>query len=189
MGMHETFNPKVVGSIPTRPIQSQSQKQALIGVSQEAEVTPFVTPLLRDEPEWCGVSTRRLHRIAALAYTVALLTILIIGIARLTTPDSAMGSSLWHRSIASWYGTSELGHRTACGKTLTRDSYWVAALKPELAHCGAHVTICHIRRCLRVQVLDRGAWRRDNRDWDLTLRAHRVLHCSDLCNVRWRRGW
>lgn len=98
----------------------------------------------------------------------------------------AEAKSVWHHNrLASWYYIP--GGHTACGRTMTKESIWVAALKPELAHCGMRVTICHQKKCVRVKVLDRGAWREDRRDWDMTLATKNKLRCSDLCSVRWRK--
>lgn len=106
----------------------------------------------------------------------------------LSVRESPASSYPWHyHRQASYYYLP--GNRTACGQTMTSGSVWVAALKPELAHCHMHVTICNGGRCRHLQVLDRGAWRYDRRDWDLSRKAKQNLSCSDLCTVRWKKGW
>lgn len=100
-------------------------------------------------------------------------------------------SAAWLSSAASWYGPGFYGQRTACGKTLTTDSMWVAALKPQLAKCGMRVTICKSGRCYKVRVMDRGAWRGDARAWDMAPGLCRRL-LGGKCyttTVRWRKGW
>lgn len=94
---------------------------------------------------------------------------------------------VWERSQASYY--TLFGNRTSCGRTASPTAWFVASLKRDTANCGRKVTICHQRRCVRVTVQDRGAWRSDNRRWDLQPRVKTALHCSDLCSVRWHRGW
>ena len=89
---------------------------------------------------------------------------------------------------ASWYGPGFYGQRTACGRTHTTRSWHVAALTPDLAHCGAKLKICSsAMRCVRVTVQDRGAWRRDGRHIDLAPRVKSALRCGSVCSVRYTR--
>ena len=103
------------------------------------------------------------------------------------TPAHATQFNPWERAQASYY--TLYGNRTSCGKTAGASAWFVASLKRDTANCGRRVTICHLRRCVQVTVQDRGAWRSDDRRWDLQPRVKAALRCSDLCSVRWRRGW
>lgn len=107
--------------------------------------------------------------------------------AALTTLGSpaAGRSHVMQSATASYYLPT--GNRTSCGRSMTMTSWHVAALKRDSYRCGDVVVICHARRCATVTVQDRGAWRSDNRRWDLTPRVRAALRCSDLCNVRWRK--
>lgn len=126
------------------------------------------------------MSQRRKNLLMAIPFFIAALLI--------TARESDAISYPWHfNRVASYYYLP--GNTTACGQRMTSSSVWVAALKPELAHCHMRVTICHASRCQHLQVLDRGAWRSDRRDWDLSLKAKQRIGCSNLCTVRWRKGW
>lgn len=115
------------------------------------------------------------------------MVLMLIGAALHMADDAEARPPGWHLNrVASWY--SMPGNQTACGQHMTDSSWWVAALQTENMRCHMRVLICHDGRCVRVQVLDRGADRRDRRDWDLTPRVKRALRCSDLCtNINWRK--
>lgn len=109
------------------------------------------------------------------------------GAAQTPTARATTATPVWVRDrIASYY--TLWGNRTKCGKTSQRDSWFVAALQTENMKCGMRVTICHGRRCVNVTVQDAGKDRKDNRDWDLTVRVKAALRCGDLCNVKWSKG-
>lgn len=93
------------------------------------------------------------------------------------------------RAKMSWYGPGFYGKQTSCGKTLTRDSLWVAALHPSVAHCGMRVTIWAQGRKYHVKVYDRGAWRYDGRMWDAAPGLRRRIGFYGVIPVRWQRGW
>lgn len=120
-----------------------------------------------------------------------LLAASLVVLALLVFAGRAEASTAWQPADASWYGPGFMGNRTACGNTLTTSSWWVASLKPDTARCGLKVRICHParRRCIRITVRDRGAWRSDRRRWDLTARPKYALRCPSVCRVVWRRGW
>lgn len=105
----------------------------------------------------------------------------------LGTTASRSFASPWATAQASYYNPT--GNRTSCGAPMTWSSWHVAALKRSSYRCGDRIAICNprARRCVTVLVKDRGAWRSDNRRWDLTPRVRDALRCSDLCNVRWRK--
>lgn len=121
-------------------------------------------------------------------YLIAPCILITIFVALLVT-DDAEARPDWQRATASYYML--YGNRTSCGKIASPRAWFVASLKSDTANCGRKVTICNRsrRRCVRVTVQDRGAWRRDNRRWDLQPRVKRALRCGDLCGVHWRRGW
>ncbi len=108
--------------------------------------------------------------------------------------------SRWVRATVSHYGTCTyvnvaqgcdgyLGERTACGKTVTTRSWFVAALKPDLARCGLKLTLLYRGRTYRVTVQDRGAWRDDNRALDAAPGLHRSMGRPELARVYYRKGW
>lgn len=101
-------------------------------------------------------------------------------------PSVAGRSTRWAETSASYYEPT--GNRTSCGAAMTWTSWHVASLKPSTYRCGLRVVICNraARSCATVRVKDRGAWRSDNRRWDLTPAVRRALRCSDLCRVHWR---
>lgn len=119
--------------------------------------------------------------------TILLSTIILLVLLLTYGADSAAARPQYQPAKASYYKL--WGNRTSCGKRASPRAWFVASLKRDTANCGRRITICHRRRCVRVTVQDRGAWRRDNRRWDLQVRVKRALRCSDLCNVRWKRGW
>ena len=125
-------------------------------------------------------------------YTIILIYIwLLAGLVLSVTTDSAEARPAYRQAQASYY--TLFGNRTSCGKTMSNRAWHVAALKPQYAKCGMKVRICHKQGqrnyCVHVRVQDRGAWRRDNRVWDLTPRVKRALRCGDLCTVKYRMGW
>lgn len=95
-------------------------------------------------------------------------------------------AAAWTPATATWYGPGFYGNRTACGQTYTARLRGTAHMtKP----CGSRLTICRYERCVRVRVIDRGAFRVA---FDLSART-----AMDLCacwrpytmRVRWRDGW
>lgn len=113
------------------------------------------------------------------------------------TIEKALGKQFnysWQSATATWYGPGFYGNQTACGHTYTLQLRGTAHMR--LA-CGAKVTICkrighngRLRRCVRVLVVDRGAFHPNN--FDLTART-----AMDLCRCKrpytqrvvWQRGW
>ena len=76
------------------------------------------------------------------------------------------------RSVATWYGGSLLGHRTACGKTLRRSTIGVAH---RTLPCGTKVTFKYRGHYARAKVIDRGPYANGAR-WDLTEATAKELH-------------
>jgi len=100
----------------------------------------------------------------------------------------------WTSATATFYGPGGFyGKRTACGQTYTTRIRGTAHMS---LPCGAKLTVCRyvgrkgLRRCLRITVIDRGAFHPNN--LDLSART-----AQDLCRcakpyttpVMYRRGW
>lgn len=93
----------------------------------------------------------------------------------------------WTTTTATWYGPGFYGNTTACGQRYTIRTRGVAHMS---LRCGTKLTICRRGKCVKVKVIDRGAF--DPRNFDLSART-----AMDLCRcwrpytmtVRWRRGW
>lgn len=72
--------------------------------------------------------------------------------------------NVYRRALASWYGPGLFGNRLGCGGTLRSDQLGVAN---KTLPCGTKVTLRHLRRVLRVRVIDRGPYA-GGREYDLT---------------------
>lgn len=100
------------------------------------------------------------------------------------------GTPSWTRDVATWYGPGFYGNTTACGHRYTQHLRGVAVPSsgPRWLECGTRVTICRRGRCVRVRVIDTGAFR--GHQFDLSART-----AMDLCSctrpytmtIRWRR--
>lgn len=115
----------------------------------------------------------------------ALFIAFIIATVAWTWPPKADANVAWSPTQASYYNPT--GNATACGRPMTGASWHVASLGGSKSECGDRLVICHRSRCVNVKVQDTGPSYRGRR-WDLTSRVKRALRCSDLCNVKWRRG-
>lgn len=126
---------------------------------------------------------------ATLAVTIVAL---IIGL--LVCPrDADAKPRSWRSTTATWYGPSFYGNAFACSHRRDVPNRYGRNVRGA-AHmtlpCGSRVTICRHRRCVRVRIIDRGAFHHGN--FDLTART-----AMDLCRcwqpytmrVRWTRGW
>lgn len=126
-------------------------------------------------------------------YAIAVVLI-VIAFAALTQVDVASAKQEpWTRATATFYGPGFYGNRTACGQTYTTRIQGTAHMS---LPCGAKLTVCKyvgrrgLRRCLRITVIDRGAFHPNN--LDLSART-----AQDLCRcarpyttpVMYRRGW
>lgn len=93
----------------------------------------------------------------------------------------------WKLATATWYGPGLYGGVTACGQHYTTRTRGTAHMT---LPCGTRLTVCNRSRCVRIKVIDRGAFHPDN--LDLSART-----AQDLCacvrpytqKVRYRRGW
>jgi rare lipoprotein A len=72
---------------------------------------------------------------------------------------------------ATWYGPGFYGHKTACGKTMSRTLIGVAN---RTLPCGTKVSFLYKGRTITVPVVDRGPYS-GNFDWDLTYGAAQQL--------------
>ena len=97
-----------------------------------------------------------------------------------TTPSEGR----WSRSLASWYGPSLYGNRTACGLILRSSTQGVA--HKSLA-CGTLITFSYRGRTITVPVIDRGPFT-GSRVWDLTEASARDLGLTSagVDYVEWR---
>lgn len=137
----------------------------------------------------------------------ALIVVLIAALAIAYDPSTSAGSTPpaqatarthapapvhpWVRARLSHYGTCDgfMWQRTSCGRIVRPTSTFVAALKPELAHCGMKLTILYRGRKYRTTVQDRGAWRTDDRALDAAPGLRARLGFSGVARIRYRRGW
>lgn len=111
--------------------------------------------------------------------TIAILA--ISGIFLITRPAQA--------ARMTWYGPGFYGHTTACGKTLTQRSLWVAALTPAYAHCGQRLTLYTLGGKYHVRVQDRGAYRTDGIALDAAPGLRARIGFYGVINVTIQRGW
>jgi hypothetical protein len=84
------------------------------------------------------------------------------------------------KSIATWYGPTLWGNRTACGKRLRHSTVGVAHRK---LPCGTKVTLKYGGRYVRTKVIDRGPYANGAR-WDLTQRTAQKLHLTSTDKIR-----
>jgi rare lipoprotein A (peptidoglycan hydrolase) len=143
-------------------------------------------------PTWCENSLHDerdepTHSHATFGNLLCSVIVLLI-IALLVAPRDAEAAPVaWQRATATWYGPGFYGNTTACGQRYTIRLRGTAHMS---LPCGARVTICRSARCVRVRVIDRGAFHPGN--FDLSART-----AMDLCRcqrpytqrVRWHRGW
>ena len=84
------------------------------------------------------------------------------------------------RSVATWYGPGFYGKRTACGRTLHRDTVGIAHRR---LPCGTKVTLKNGAHYVRARVIDRGPFTRGVR-WDLTRRTAKKLNLTTTDAIR-----
>jgi Putative peptidoglycan binding domain/Lytic transglycolase len=85
-----------------------------------------------------------------------------------------------NKSVATWYGPGFYGRKTACGKTLHRDTVGVAHRH---LPCGTKVTFGYKGHYVRARVIDRGPYANGAR-WDLTGRLAKKLHFTTTDTVK-----
>lgn len=83
-------------------------------------------------------------------------------------------------AVASWYGPGLYGNRTACGQTLTRQTFGVAH---KTMACGTRVRLC-AARCTVAPVIDRGPYV-PGRTFDLTAPVRAAIGAPPLATVRY----
>jgi hypothetical protein len=86
--------------------------------------------------------------------------------------------NVYVKDPATWYGPGFYGHRTACGKTLTRHILGVANRH---LPCGTQVSFMYHGNVVTVPVIDRGPY--GGADWDLTRATARRLSFSGSAKV------
>jgi hypothetical protein len=106
------------------------------------------------------------------------------GMARSATASSTTGSpaqsatstpavtiTVYRLSLATLYGPGLYGHKTACGKKLTKTTVGVAN---RTLKCGTKVAVYYKGRTMIVPVIDRGPFA-NGADWDLTMATGKAL--------------
>lgn len=74
------------------------------------------------------------------------------------------------RQLATWYGPGLFGNRTACGQTLTKETWGIAH---RTLPCGTLLHLVHKGRAVNVRVVDRGPF--SGATVDLTSRTKSYL--------------
>jgi hypothetical protein len=87
--------------------------------------------------------------------------------------------TVYRSSLATLYGPGFYGHRTACGRRLTRNTIGVAS---RTLRCGTKVAVLYRGRMMTVPVIDRGPYA-NNADWDLTMAAGKVLGVTGTSRI------
>jgi hypothetical protein len=86
----------------------------------------------------------------------------------------------WGLRRATLYGPGLYGNRTACGKTLRKNTLGIAH---RTLRCGRRVPVFHHGRIMILPVIDRGPYT-DGIDLDLTMAAAHKLRMRTTGNVR-----
>jgi rare lipoprotein A (peptidoglycan hydrolase) len=95
--------------------------------------------------------------------------------------DGQAASAADYRPVrATWYGPGFFGHRTACGRRLTRTTLGVAHKR---LPCGTRVALRYHGRTVVVPVIDRGPYARGI-DYDLTYATARRLGMRQTSRLR-----
>jgi rare lipoprotein A (peptidoglycan hydrolase) len=96
------------------------------------------------------------------------------GVVRRSTSEALVNSM--PAQLATWYGPGLYGNRTACGKTLNRQTFGVAH---KTLPCGSKVVLRFKGRYVRTKVIDRGPYA-NGAKWDLTQATAEALHFEDV---------
>ena len=107
------------------------------------------------------------------------------------TPARTITSHRWIRAGISHYGEGDglMYHRTACGRIVTPNANYAAALTPDLAHCGQRITIRYKGRTIHTTIQDRGAYRTDGRHLDAAPGLRRRLGFTGVAVIHYHKGW
>jgi rare lipoprotein A (peptidoglycan hydrolase) len=103
--------------------------------------------------------------------------LVVMGLALLSAPSRADAAQPWTHATATWYGPGFYGNAFACSahpRVPDRYSRNVRGVAHMTLPCGSWLRVCRYRRCVRVRVIDRGAFH--HRNLDLTART-----AMDLC--------
>jgi hypothetical protein len=130
-----------------------------------------------------------LHEPAHSHASRTLLAAALVLIGWLLVVSSADARPAMREATATWYGPGFYGNTTACGQRYTMRLRGVAVPAGGRSRCGQRLTICRRGVCVRVRVIDTGAFAHT---FDLSART-----AMDLCGcwqpytmqVRWHRGW
>jgi hypothetical protein len=91
----------------------------------------------------------------------------------------AVTITVYRPAVATWYGPGLFGHRTACGRTLTRSTLGVANRR---LPCGTQISIYYRGRTIVVPVIDRGPYANDA-NWDLTEATAAALGITETSTI------
>jgi rare lipoprotein A (peptidoglycan hydrolase) len=87
--------------------------------------------------------------------------------------------TVYRPSLATLYGPGFYGHRTACGRRLTRTTIGVAS---RTLRCGSKVAVLFGGRTMVVPVIDRGPYA-NHVDWDLTMATGKALGVTGTARI------
>ncbi|MDX6665503.1 MAG: rare lipoprotein [Solirubrobacteraceae bacterium] len=90
---------------------------------------------------------------------------------RASSSDAVIRVTFYRRYKATWYGPGFYGHKTACGKTMSRTLMGVAHTS---LPCGTRVAFFYKGHTITVPVVDRGPYG-PGVSWDLTYAASQKL--------------
>ncbi len=105
--------------------------------------------------------------------------IVVQAAARTATAAPTLTVTVYRSSLATLYGPGFYGHRTACGRRLTRTMIGVAS---RTLRCGTSVAILYQGRTMIVPVIDRGPYA-NGADWDLTMATGRALGVTGTARI------
>lgn len=95
------------------------------------------------------------------------------------TSTPSLTITVYRPSLATLYGPGLYGHRTACGKKLTKTTIGVAN---RTLRCGTNVAIYYQGQMMVVPVIDRGPYA-NGADWDLTMATARALGIESTTRI------
>src|SRR6201996_9541271 len=95
------------------------------------------------------------------------------------TSTPALTITVYRPSLATLYGPGFYGHRTACGKKLTKTMIGVAN---RTLKCGTKVAVYYQGETMIVPVIDRGPYA-NGADWDLTMATAKALGIDSTAQI------
>ena len=95
------------------------------------------------------------------------------------TSTPAVTITVYRPSLATMYGPGFYGHRTACGKKLTKTMIGVAN---RTLKCGTKVAVYYQGQTMIVPVIDRGPYA-NGADWDLTMATAKAIGMNSTAQI------